>query len=189
MGKSDDVRRWPRVGVAAAPFRRSDWAVPLRRVADTQLVLLTPVSGPRFDESGHGWARIASSLSFSYAERECSRTIDTWDEFILLYLWKQNPPRWPPCCEFKCLREKLLSARNRRFGTYFMVTESSAVHFMSRSLFKHKNENVLLCNFTSFCLTDMNHFWLDTCYVENYYVKVVSVFWDSISFKFLFITL
>lgn len=81
-----------------------------------------------FDESGHGWARIASSLSFGYAEHDCLRTIDTWDEFILLYLWKQNSPCWPPCCEFKCLREKLLlCARNRRFGTLFKATESRCI--------------------------------------------------------------
>lgn len=54
---------------------------------------------------------ITSSLSFIYANHECLRTIDTWDEFILLYLWKQNPPFWPPCeclnvCVKRCAREK-----------------------------------------------------------------------------------
>lgn len=41
---------------------------------------------------------------------------------------------------------------------------------MSRSLFKQKNETVLY-NFTSFCLAEMNHIWVDTCRGENYYVK------------------
>lgn len=79
-------------------------------------------------ESCHWIHGSVNEFAFFYlCSPRCSRTIDTWDEFILLCLWKQNPIRWPPCCMFKRLREKVFCARNRRFGTHFMVGTESFV--------------------------------------------------------------